>query len=303
MRPLRVTTSALGVMLLCVSGAFAQSPAVFNTLGVDLWPDYDRPGVLVVYRATIAPEVSLPARLVFRIPAAVGLPSAAAERTADGPLMTLPFERTVDGETALIILTASQPFVQLEYYDLAIARDGAKRRFAFVWLGGFEIRNFSISLQQPHLATNFTTVPDASTGQTSVDGLVYHMLSRTGVKAAETVVVQASYEKASDQLSVATIAPVTAPPPTPATGNAATSDSSTTVIVLVAIFAGAAAVVVGVVGLTRRRAGSARRPPRAPRTAGSGPSDGKAARFCTQCGAGVGGGDRFCQRCGATVKA
>ena len=129
MRPLRVVTGALAVVLFAVSAAAPQPETVLSSLGIDLWPDYDRPGVLVIYRATIAPDVLLPTRLVFRIPAAAGLPNAVAERPADGQLMSLPYNRTVDGETARIDLMASRPIVQLKYYDPAITRDGVSRSF------------------------------------------------------------------------------------------------------------------------------------------------------------------------------
>ena len=304
MQPLRVATGALAVVLLAVSAAAPQSETVLSSLGIDLWPDYDRPGVLVIYRATIAPHVSLPARLVFRIPAAAGLPNAVAERPAGGQLITLPYDRTVDGETALIDLTASRPIVQLEYYDPAITRDGVRRSFAFTWSGDFEVQDFGISLQQPALARNFTTVPEAIRATASVDGLTYHTLSRAGVKDGETVEVQASYEQASDQLSVETIAPVVAPvPTTPAAGNDAASDNRTMRMAFAALLVSAAAVVVGLMVRGQRQARSAPRPTPAPRTARSDASGGKATRFCTQCGAGVDGGDRFCQRCGAALKA
>lgn len=278
---------------------------VLSGLGIDLWPDYDRPGVLVIYHATIAADASLPAKLVFRIPAAAGLPSAVAERPADGQLLTLPYERTVEGETARIAVTASQTFVQLEYYDPTIRRDGARRSFTFTWLGDFEVRDFSISLQQPHLARNFTTIPEATAVAASADGLMYHTLARAGVKTGETVTVQASYEKASEQLSVTTLAPVAAPTPAPAAApaKAATTGNSTMIIVIVAMLVCAAAIVVGWTIQTHRRARSAPRSTPPPRAASSDLRDGKAARFCTQCGAGVNGGDRFCQRCGAALKA
>ncbi len=304
MQPLRVATGALAVVLLAVSAAAPQSETVLSSLGIDLWPDYDRPGVLVIYHATIAPDVSLPARLVFRIPAAAGLPNAVAERPAGGQLITLPYDRTVDGETALIDLTASRPIVQLEYYDPAITRDGVRRSFAFTWSGDFEVQDFGISLQQPALARNFTTVPEAISATASVDGLTYHTLSRAGVKVGETVEVRASYEQASDQLSVEAIAPVVAPvPTTPAAGNDAASDNRTMHMAFAALLVSAAAVVVGLMVRGQRQARSAPRPTPPPRTARSDTSGGKATRFCTQCGAGVDGGDRFCQRCGAALKA
>ena len=302
MRLLPAATGALAVVLLAASAAAPQTDPVLSRLGIDLWPDYDRLGVLVIYRATIAPEVSLPTRLRFRIPAAVGLPSAVAERPTDGQLITLSYERTVERETARIDFTASRPIVQLEYYDTAITRDRARRSFAFTWSGDFEVRDFSISLQQPHLAQNFTTVPAASGAGASADGLTYHTLSRAGVKKGETVEIQVSYEKASNQLSVETIAPVAAPTPTPVTVSAAASDRPTVLIVLAVLFVCAAAVAVALTLRTRRQTASAPRSIPPVRAAGPDVSGGKATRFCTQCGNGVGGGDRFCQRCGAALK-
>ena len=304
MRSLRVATGALAVVLLGVSPAVPQADTVLSDLGIDLWPDYDRPGVLVIYRATITTEVPLPTRVEFRIPASAGLPTAVAERHVDGQLMTVPYERTVEGETAVVHLTASRPIVQLEYYDPAIVRDGARRNFAFTWFGDFEARNFSISVQQPHLAQNLITVPEATGTTVSADGLIHHALSRVGVKKGESVSVQASYEKVSDQLSVETIAPVALPTPPPAAGNtvATPADSRAVPIVLGAMFVCAGALVIGLMVKSRRQAPSALRSPPPRRRARSRAFDEKATRFCTQCGAGVGADDRFCQHCGAALK-
>jgi hypothetical protein len=291
------------MVLLAVSAATPQSKTVLSSLGIDLWPDYDRPGVLVIYHAAIAPDVSLPTRLVFRIPAAAGLPNAVAEKLTDGQLITLPYDRTIDGETARIDLIANRPIVQLEYYDPAITRDGVRRSFAFTWPGDFEVQNFSVSVQQPPLASNLTTVPEATGVTASADGLTYHTLSRAGANIGETVEVQVSYEQASDQLSVETNAPVAAPVPTPAEGNDAASDKRTMRMAFAALFVSAAAVVVGLMVRGQRQGQSAPRSTPSPRTARSAISGGKATRFCTQCGAGADGGDRFCTRCDAALKA
>ena len=303
-----MAAGTLVFVLLGASAVVPQSAIVLSSLGVDVWPDYDRPGVLVIYRATIAPEITLPTRLVFRIPAGAGMPSAVAERPADGQLMTLPYVRTVDGETALIDLTATQPLVQLEYYDPAITRDGVRRSFTFTWFGDFEVRDFDVSLQQPHLAENFSTIPEAPSSATSLDGLVYHTLSRAGVARGELVEIQASYEKASDQLSVATLAPVTPPPaaavltPTPVTLGTETSDSGTGRVVLVALFVTAAAVVVGLIFRGRRQAEVAPHPSPPSGAVGLRTSPEAGTRFCQQCGGRVDVGDEFCRRCGTRLK-
>ena len=153
------------------------------------------------------------------------------------------------------------------------------------------------------LASNFTTVPEATGAAASVDGLTYHALSRAGVQVGETVEVQASYEQASDQLSVEAIAPVASPVPPPAAGNDAASDNRTMRMAFAALFVSAAAGVVGLIVRGQRQGQSAPRSTSPPRTARSDISGGKATRFCTQCGAGVDGGDLFCKRGGAAMKA
>ena len=309
MRRLGEAIGALVLVLLSALAAAPQATIVLSDLGIDVWPDYDRPGVLVIYRATLAPESSRPARLVFRIPASAGMPSAVAESPTGGQLMTLQYVRTVDGDTALIEVTASQPLVQLEYYDPLITRDGANRSFAFTWYGDVEVQDFEISLQQPHLAQNFTTVPEAPVATASSDGLVYHALSRVGMARGETIQVQVSYEKVSDQLSVETLTPISTPPPaaalapTPVTGGGAAPVSGTGRVAVGALFVAAAAVVVGLIFRTRRQAWSASRSTPTGSTIHSESSGDAKREFCTQCGTGVNRGDRFCRSCGTPLKA
>ena len=64
-------------MLIPVS-IHAQDEVRLAYLQVDLWPEYDRPEMLVILRASLAADVSLPVDVTFRIPAAVGDPNAVA---------------------------------------------------------------------------------------------------------------------------------------------------------------------------------------------------------------------------------
>jgi hypothetical protein len=278
--------------------AVPQSEVVFSSLGIDLWPDYDRPGVLVIYRANVAPGVALPAPVTLRIPAAAGAPSAVAERQADGQLINLQYERRVEGDVALIDMTVTRPIVQLEYYDPSIERDGAARSFTFTWAGDYEVGELSISAQQPDLARGLTLDPPAASRSTGADGLVYHTVSFTGLDAGESVAVDVSYEKANDQLSVETMAPVE-PEATPTPQATSAGDTEIVVIVVIALLA-AALIVIGYALFRGRRRPRGPRPAAAAGPAGGGGSGGT--RFCTQCGAGADPGDRFCASCGTPLR-
>ena len=59
MRTGRLMVMTLAWTLFGAMAAVSQSGVVFISLEIDLWPEYDRPGVLVIYRARIAPGVAL----------------------------------------------------------------------------------------------------------------------------------------------------------------------------------------------------------------------------------------------------
>ena len=60
---------SLTLIILLPTIALAQttSPA-FSEFVVELWPEYDQPTVLVIYRANLSDDVPLPATVTFRLP-------------------------------------------------------------------------------------------------------------------------------------------------------------------------------------------------------------------------------------------
>lgn len=56
----------------------AQDTPSLSNLEVALWPEFDRPEVLVIYRGLFAPETPLPLLVEIRIPARAGEPTAMA---------------------------------------------------------------------------------------------------------------------------------------------------------------------------------------------------------------------------------
>ena len=120
---------------------------------MDLWPEYDRQAVLVIYRITLPPSVSLPVDLTIRIPAASGEPSAVAVKqataTGETSLFTIPYTRQVSGEWALIQMTATNPEVQLEYYNSGLLKQEQSRQYEYRWPGDYAVNSFSIQVQHP----------------------------------------------------------------------------------------------------------------------------------------------------------
>lgn len=59
----------LFLTLLLPGVVLAQSSAPLADLNIALWPEYDRPEVLVIFRGRVADNTPLPAALTFKLPA------------------------------------------------------------------------------------------------------------------------------------------------------------------------------------------------------------------------------------------
>lgn len=214
MRSTRTTPIVLLAALLLGGVLGAQGGIAVTRLDVELWPEYDRPAMLVIQRLRLAPGVSLPAELSLRIPATAGDPNAVAERLADGQLVNVSYGREVEGEWSVLRFTASRPELQVEYYDPTLRTEETRRTYTYRWPGDVPAGEVVVSVQQPLGATDLRTEPAAAGRSSGQRGLVYHTVSLGGRGAGEAAEVRVEYEKDSDALTAEAM---------PATGTASGS--------------------------------------------------------------------------------
>lgn len=189
------------VVLLIPALAQAQDDLSLAYLQVDLWPEYDRPEMLVILRAQLGVDVSLPAEVNFRIPAAAGVPNAVAVRQPDGALLNAMYEHQDDGKWNIITVTATTPEIQLEYYDPQLEKRGSERHFEFVWQGDYDVEAMLIQIQQPVGASGIAVEPDLGELISGTDGLQYYIMEVGAPAAGDTVSVKLDYQKDNDTLS------------------------------------------------------------------------------------------------------
>ena len=73
------TTFILAISLVILAGHVqAQEEPTLESLEIALWPEFDRPEVLVIYRGQLDADVALPALVEITLPARVGQPTAVA---------------------------------------------------------------------------------------------------------------------------------------------------------------------------------------------------------------------------------
>jgi hypothetical protein len=298
-----VSASLLGLIVVASTSLSAQTTVSFDDAEVALWPEYDRASVLVIYRISLPSATAFPVPLSLTLPAAAGVPNAVAEMR-DGRLVSLPYERVVDGDTAEVRFAATMPSVQIEYYDPGLSLDGASRAFSYEWPGDYAVRSLAFSVQEPAGATAFDITPPAETAGVGADGLAYHDIAAGPIAVGQTSRVTFSYDKADDRLTAETV-----PPPAPAATQPATSppvSSPSGGSPRWTTFAMAGLLILGIVGLVlgltsrQRKAGE------------TGPVSGSSGRrggskkgsggFCTGCGNRLGSGDRFCSGCGRQAR-
>lgn len=295
----------LVLFLLLPIGVQAQNTVAIDLLQIQIWPEYDKPSVLVIYQLTLSPTTTFPASISVRIPIAAGEPHAVAVRQVDGTLYSMDYTRQVAGEWALINFTTTTPEVQLEYYDPELEKDGDARHYEYTWPGDYPVSQLIIQVQEPAGATDMRISPSLGAGARGTDNLTYYSQDVGAISAGQNIRITLDYQKTDDALSAENL-PVQPSAPIPQ-GTAPDLSVSTWLPYVLGIF-GAALIIGGIIwfwqtGRQKPITKTYRRRPRpsaGKRAAAPGTSE--AGIYCSQCGKRAGPGDLFCRSCGTQIR-
>ncbi len=202
---LRKILLLLALLLWAQPIAAAQSPPIkLKSLQVELWPEYDRPETLVIYRAELAPTTPLPAQVTFRLPGHIAdFHVVAIER--EGVLVEVEreaIEWRSEGDQRLLTFSTPASKIQFEYYDPKIlTRAGQRRQLHSDFVAPYEVEAATFQVQEPVQAENFTMTPPPASTFTGNDGLKYDTVQIAGLNSGEAFSLTASYERSTDELS------------------------------------------------------------------------------------------------------
>lgn len=298
------------LLLLLAWPARAQETPTLANLEISLWPEFDRPEVLVIYRGLFAADTSLPIPVEIRIPASAGQPTAVAY-VVEGERLNQEHTVRQEGEWLVVSFELTAYGFQLEYYDALTTDAEGKREYTFAYTADYPITALSLDVQVPPTAQDFGLEPAADAVVTEGDGLTYHQVHLGSLEKGDTHTWTFAYRKDNPDLTVALFAEPegTAPAVSEAPAASPGTDNTTAWIFLAAFVAllavGAGAFWLGrqtqpVVEAPRRqkRRGSGRRSSPPP----PGTPAGDEVRFCHKCGAQLRPDAEFCHQCGASVR-
>lgn len=245
-------------------GLAQQIPVVIERLEISLWPEYDDPRLLVIYRGELAEDPKNP--LAFALPNTAQVHAVAYVGPA-GTLLTAEWQLLPNENGQIVLFTPKSRRFQLEYYDDVLGTS-LERAFVFRFVSDrYEIKDLEIEVQQPLRAQGLQGSPALEPRGADARGFSYFG-RRVGAVAPGTLVEQrVSYRKTDTLPSLRPAVPGS--------------------LVWVAIGIGLAVTALSVGGflwVRRRRAVPIRQ---------------DLARFCAHCGYQfLHADERFCPRCG-----
>lgn len=282
--------------------ALAQDQPEIAALQVDIWPEYDRPDVLVIYRVTLAQSVPLPAQVSLYMPRQAEKPYNVAMQDVDGLLYNLDYSTTLEGEWLKVTFTTPSPQIQMEYYDPRLTREGSRRSFVYRWPGHNRVEEFTVQVQQPLNATQMEIVPDMGAGQPAPDGLIYYTAHIGEVETGTVLTIRIQYSKPDDSLGPNSLSVQPIEPITPqAVGR------TTFMEVLPWVLGALGLLLVAAGAFWYWQSGREVKVPERPRQADSRQKETREASdqgnvYCHQCGKRALAGDLFCRSCGTKLR-
>ena len=278
--------------LLPLAAARGQGPVTaLESLAIFIWPDYDRPSVLVLLTGTLAPDAPLPAVVTVPLPADAQLNAVARIDAQERMLDDIAYS----ADAGKLTLTTPDPRFQVEYYLPYRIEDG-EHVFSFTWLADLSVERLEATVQRPKSAASLLTEPVASQVMEGRDGLIYYRLPAQAVPGGQPFSLKVRYPMASTRLSVqrpggGAGAPTAASP-------AAPESAPTTAFGWPAVVA---VIGVGLISaLVTWKLARGRSEPAARSTAER--EESAARRYCHACGRPVAKEDRFCGDCGADLE-
>jgi len=288
-----------------LTAAAQGAPTSLDRWNVEVWPEYDRPAVLVLLNGALQADAGLP--VTARVPVPLGVQiNAVAYPGDDGRLISIPWESQLTATGQDIVFTLEQPQFVVEYYADVISPPPS-RSFEIDLAAPYPVQQASATLRLPARASDLQTTPAMEPTGTDSLGNPLLALQLGPLAAGQRVPLSVSYTKADANPTIANAVvgdDAVAAAPTATSGTDWTPLVAGVLLGLLVV-AGIAYVLLrrnraaGGSRQARRRAEREKGAPTARAESSVAPQKSAENLFCAQCGTKYLADDKFCRSCGA----
>ena len=198
-----------GMSLALIFTSYAQMQEVKNlkNLTIELMPEFDSEGILVIYKGTLAPDTPLPAAVTLHLPSRININAVAyRDKTTMKLLLAKHVTESKDDKT-LLTLTAAADNFWIEFYTPAdyIFRDGDIRDFSFSWNEALSVEELVWHIQKPINADDFNVTPDGGEMIQGDYGIPTYQVVQNNLPAMEVSNIRVTYKKPDNTFTYSVI--------------------------------------------------------------------------------------------------
>jgi len=189
----------LSLVLLISTPLFAQNQKRIQNFIISVWPEYDHPGVLVIFNGEV-PASELPLQVEYPVPdrAKFALVAGSTDTTANN-VIPVPIQDTDHGK--VISFTAVNPSYHVEFYFNPFNTDESHRQYDYTFKSNLPIDSLIVDYQQPMASENFKPGVETDHQMQDSHGITYFRKHYNNVKAGQSIAVKAEYDNPSGSLT------------------------------------------------------------------------------------------------------
>ena len=199
MRLLKLLSGSFFFFFLSAPPAFASDLEI-GRLRVSLWPEYDDPGILVIYDGRFVDDGSFPVKTTFYLPEGAVI-SDACSLSPRGQHFCQLFRQVKEGDSERVDLKLPYPNFYLSFHLPPQWEKGGERKWTHAVRVNHKVKKLEIDLQPPLRAEGFAVSPEAAEIEELKD-FTHFRYTFNGQPPGTRIPFEISYKKGDDRPSV-----------------------------------------------------------------------------------------------------